>query len=339
MTTVCIETERWPLATHLRDGGGVLSELEVVVVTLREGNHVGRGEAAGVHYHGEDARSMVEQIDRVRARIERGLTRTELLGVLPPGGARNAVDCALWELEAARARHPVWQLAGLPAPRSLLTTYTIGADSPDSMASQGVGFAAARALKLKLLGESLDIERVRAVRAARPDAWLCVDANQSFTPDFFARILPALLEARVELIEQPFAAGQDELLDAVRCPIPIAADEGAQDARDLPRLRGRYACVNIKLDKCGGLTAALAMARRARELDLDIMVGCMAGTTLAMAPAFLVGQLASIVDLDGPVLLREDRPPAAVYEHGMLWCPESAWGGGASRSDLSDTTQ
>jgi L-alanine-DL-glutamate epimerase-like enolase superfamily enzyme len=327
MTTLCIETERWPLAIPLRDGGGVLSELEIAVVTLRDGAHVGRGEAAGVHYHGEDARSMVEQIELVRARIERGLTRTELLELLPPGGARNAVDCALWDMEAAREQRPAWQLARLLPPRPLLTTYTIGADAPDLMAVQGRAFATARALKLKLLGEALDIERVRAVRAARPDAWLCVDANQSFTPDFFTAILPVLLDARVELIEQPFPAGEDELLDEVQCPIPIAADESVQDIRDLPRLRGRFACVNIKLDKCGGLTAALAMARQARAFDLEIMVGCMAGTTLAMSPAFLVGQLASIVDLDGPVLLREDRSPAAVYEHGTVWCPESAWGG------------
>ncbi len=329
MTTLCCETERWPLATPLRDGGGLLSELEVVVVTLRQQAYVGRGEAAGVHYHGEDARSMVEQIESVRERVERGVTRSELLEVLPPGGARNALDCALWEIEAARVGRAAWQLAGLPAPRALLTTYTIGADSPEAMASQARSFASARAIKLKLLGDPLDFERVRAVRAARPDCWLCVDANESFTPRFFARILPALLDARVQLIEQPFPAGKDALLDQVRCSIPIAADESAQDANDLLRLRGRYACVNIKLDKCGGLTAALEMARQARDLNLDIMVGCMAGTTLAMAPAFLVGQLARIVDLDGPVLLRDDRPPAAVYENGTLWCPQAAWGGAA----------
>ena len=326
MTTLCIETERWPLATPLRDGGGVLRELEVAVVTLRDADHVGRGEAAGVHYHGEDARSMVEQIERVRASIERGLTRPDLLALLPAGGARNAVDCALWELEASREQRAVWQLAALPAPRPLLTTYTIGADSPDAMATQSRAFCAARALKLKLLGEPLDIERVRAVRAARPESWLCVDANQSFTPGFLNTILPALLDARVELLEQPFPAGSEDWLDELHCPIRIAADESAQDVRDLPRLRGRFACVNIKLDKCGGLTAALDMARRARELELEIMVGCMAGTTLAMAPAFLLGQLATVVDLDGPVLLREDRAPPAVYEQGHIWCPQSAWG-------------
>jgi L-alanine-DL-glutamate epimerase-like enolase superfamily enzyme len=269
---------------------------------------------------------MIAQIERVRAGVERGLTRTDLLELLPAGGARNAVDCALWDLEAAREQRPVWQLAELPAPRPLLTTYTIGADSPDKMAAQSLAFAGARALKLKLLGESLDIERLRAVRRARPDVWLCVDANQTFTPEFFAAILPALVEAGVELLEQPFPAGKENLLDGLHCPIRIAADESAQDARDLLRLRGRCACVNIKLDKCGGLTAALAMAQQARELGLEIMVGCMAGTTLAMTPAFLLGQLAAVVDLDGPVLLREDRSPAAVYEQGRVWCPNSAWG-------------
>lgn len=321
------QAERWSLKTPLRDGGGVLSDLDVVVVTLTEGIHVGRGEAAGVHYHGESAQSIHEQITRVRWQIETGVSREQLRDLLPSSGARNAVDCALWELEAMRSQCAVWQLAGLPPPRPLRTTFTIGADSPEAMASQALAFSVARALKLKLLGDELDGHRVRAVRQARPDAWLCVDANQSLTPRSYEALLPTLLEADISLIEQPFPAGNDAALEIIEAPIPVAADESAQDVGDLARLPGRYEFVNIKLDKCGGLTQALAMAREARRLGLEVMVGCMAGTTLAMAPAFLAGQLAHIVDLDGPPLLRADRRVPAVYESGNIWCPEAAWGG------------
>jgi len=315
------------LKTPLRDGGGVLTDLDVLVVTLTEGTYIGRGEAAGVHYHGESAQSMNSQILGVRRQIEGGASREQLRDLLPSGGARNAVDCALWELEAMRSQCAVWQLASLPSPRPLRTTYTIGADTPETMASQALAFSAARALKLKLLGDELDADRVRAVRQARPDAWLCVDANQSFTPQSYAALLPILLEARVSLIEQPFPAGNDAALEIIEAPIPVAADESAQDVDDLARLPDRYEFVNIKLDKCGGLTQALTMAREAHQLGLEVMVGCMAGTTLAMAPAFLAGQLAHIVDLDGPPLLRKDRLVPAVYESGNIWCPEAAWGG------------
>ena len=321
------QPERWSLKTPLRDGGGLLTDLDVVVVTLTEGTVMGRGEAAGVHYHGESAQSMNEQIERMRPQIEAGVSREQLRDLLPPGGARNAVDCALWELEAMRSQRAVWQLAGLAPPRPLRTTYTIGADSPEIMASLALAFGSARALKLKLIGDELDRDRVRAVRQARPDVWLCVDANQSFTRASYAALLPTLMAERVSLIEQPFPAGSDEVLGSVVAPIPLAADESAQDLDDLPRLAGRYEFVNIKLDKCGGLTQALLMAREARRLGLEVMVGCMAGTTLAMAPAFLVGQLAHTVDLDGPPLLRNDRPMPALYESGNIWCPESAWGG------------
>lgn len=321
------QPERWPLKTPLRDGGGVLTDLDVVMVTLTEGTFTGRGEAAGVHYHGESAQLMTEQIESVRRRLEHGVSREQLRDLLPPGGARNAVDCALWELEAMRGQCAVWQLAGLPQPRPLRTTYTIGADAPEAMASIALAFDTARAIKLKLIGDELDRDRVRAVRQARPDVWLSVDANESFTAQTYAGILPILLDARVSLVEQPFPRGGDSALDSIERPMPIAADESAQDIDDLPRLPGRYQFVNIKLDKCGGLTQALLMAREARRLGLDVMIGCMAGTTLAMAPAFLVGQLAHIVDLDGPPLLRDDRPTPAEYESGNIWCPESAWGG------------
>jgi L-alanine-DL-glutamate epimerase-like enolase superfamily enzyme len=208
----------------------------------------------------------------------------------------------------------------------LLTTFTVGANEPEKMAADARAYTHARAIKLKLTGEAVDADRVRAVRSARPEVWLGVDANQGFTPVSFAKLLPVLIESRVELIEQPFRVGQEEALAGLHAPIPIAADESAQSLADLPRLAGRFNVVNIKLDKCGGLTEALAMARKARTLGLRVMVGNMVGTSLAMAPAFLVGQLCHIVDLDGPVFLTSDRTPRVQYENGTITCPEAVWG-------------
>ena len=329
MTRLLIAVETWPLQHPLRDSSGVLTDLEIVVVSLRREGRAGYGEAAGVYYRNENAHSMVEQIESVRAAIEAEAGREALLTLLPAGGARNALDCALWDLEAKLAGRAVWQLAGFAPPRPLLTTYTLSAEAPDEMAARALSFAAARAFKLKLTGEALDAERVRSVRAARPDTWLAVDANQGFSRPFMESLLPTLLDARVTLIEQPFTVGRDAELDGLRSPIPVAADESAQDIGDLPGLVGHYDLVNIKLDKCGGLTAALAMAREARRLGLDLMVGNMTGTTLAMAPAFVLGQLCQVVDLDGPLFLRDDRADRATYEGGMIRCPDSAWGGTA----------
>jgi L-Ala-D/L-Glu epimerase len=331
MTLLRIAVERWPLGTPLRDGGGLLTELEVIVVTLEDKGFSGHGEAAGVHYRGETAACMVAQIEELRPEIEAGASRGKILGLLPAGGARNALDCALWDLEAKQAGAAAWQMAGFTAPEPLLTTYTIGAAAPESMAARAAALEESCALKLKLTGEAVDAERVRAVREARRDVWLCVDANQAFTSRSLEALLPALLEAGVELIEQPFPAGDDAALEALRLPIPVAADESLQSLDDLASLAGRYDLVNIKLDKCGGLTAALALAHAARRLGFQLMVGNMVGTTLAMAPAFLVGQLCRIVDLDGPLFLREDRAWRARYEGGRIWCPEAAWGGGRAR--------
>jgi L-alanine-DL-glutamate epimerase-like enolase superfamily enzyme len=272
----------------------------------------------------------VRQIESVRAVVEQALTREKLQNILPIGGARNALDCALWDLEAKMSGRPVWQLAGLPAPKPLVTTYTLGADESVKMAAGARAFAVARALKLKLTGEEEDAERVRAVRAARPDVWLGVDANQGFTPEGLRRLLPALIECNVKLIEQPFRIGGESQLEGLGLPIPVAADESAQGIRDLPALVGRFDMVNIKLDKCGGLTEALAMAREARRLGLDVMVGNMGGSSWAMAPAFLVGQLCQVVDLDGPLIFDADRSPAVRYHNGELTCDEAVWGGAGS---------
>jgi L-Ala-D/L-Glu epimerase / N-acetyl-D-glutamate racemase len=286
----------------------------------------GRGEAAGVDYRGDDIAGMLGQLEAARAPIEAGLTRAALQRLLPAGGARNALDCALWELTAREERRPVWQLAGLGEPRPLLSTYTIGADSAAAMAAGAIGFAAARAIKLKLIGDAEDAERVRAVRSARPDVWLAVDANQGWTRAHLQALLPVLEDCRVALIEQPFPVGQEPTLQELRSPIPIAADESAQTSDDLPRLVGRFDAVNIKLDKCGGLTEALRMSGAARQLGLEVMIGNMVGTSLAMAPAYLVGQSCQIVDLDGPLLLAGDRPRRVSYEDGYLRCDERVWG-------------
>ncbi len=325
--SLTIAIENLPFKAPFRISGYSFADLDVVVVTLSDGVHEGRGEAAGVYYHpGDNPAGMVLQLESIRERIERGLDRETLRGLLPLGGARNALDCALWDLEAKRAGQPVWALAGLDALQPKITTYTLGADDPDVMAGGARDFAAAKALKLKLIGDLLDLERVRQVRAARPDVWLGVDANQGLTRESFARLLPTLIEARVDLLEQPFPLDRDVWLDGLACPIPIAADESVQGLSDIAGLADRVQVINIKLDKCGGLTEALAMAHEARRLGLKVMVGNMCGTVLAMAPALVVGQLCDVVDLDGPMPLVADRDPAIIYRDGQVWCPPEAWG-------------
>jgi L-Ala-D/L-Glu epimerase / N-acetyl-D-glutamate racemase len=322
-----VEIEKWPFKAPFRITGHTFVDLDVVVVRLEQDGMVGRGEAAGVYYLNDHTPGMVRQIEAVRASIEAGIDRESLQRILPAGGARNAVDCALWDLEAKLTGRPAWQLAGLDAPTPLVTTYTLGANEPAEMAAGARAFADARALKLKLTGEPVDVARICAVRAARPDVWLGVDANQGFTRPSLERLMSVLVESRVELIEQPFPVGSEPELDGLASPIPIAADESAQELRDIAALVGRFDVVNIKLDKCGGLTAALAMVVAAQQLGLETMVGNMTGTALAMAPAALVAQRCKFVDLDGPLFLRADRVPGATYESGTIWCPAELWGG------------
>ena len=329
---LCVAVEQVELAAPFRISGFVFERQDIVVVTLRDGSHQGRGEAAGVYYLKDDSQKMVATLEAHRAQIERGIDRESLQQLLPPGGARNAVDCALWELDAARAGRMVWELAGLRAANPLVTTFTLGADEPAAMAEGARKYLHARALKLKLTGElNLDMARVRAVRAARPGAWIGVDANQGYRIDALNSLIPALVEANVSLLEQPLARGREADLQGYVSPVPIAADESALCLADIPGLAGRFEVVNIKLDKCGGLTEALAMARRARELGLKVMVGNMVGTSLAMAPGFVVGQLCDVVDLDGPTFLKRDRTPGATYADGKIWCGDDVWGGPASQ--------
>ncbi|HEY2395831.1 MAG TPA: dipeptide epimerase [Rudaea sp.] len=322
-----IAVEKLRLAAPFRISGYVFEEQDAVVVTLGDGEHRGRGEASGVYYLGDDAAHMVAAIEAQRAAIEAGIDRAGLQHLLPPGGARNAVDCALWDLDARRSGREVWELAGMPAPRPLITTFTLGADDPSVMAAGASKFANARALKMKLTGElARDIARVQAVRRARPHTWLGVDANQGYEIHALDDLLNALIDADVALLEQPLKRGSEADLDGFTSPIPIAADESALSLADIPGLVGRFNVVNIKLDKCGGLTEGLAMAHEARRLGLGVMVGNMVGTSLAMAPAFVLGQLCDIVDLDGPIFLAHDREPRMSYDEGMAWCSDKVWG-------------
>lgn len=322
--------ERWPFKQPFRITGYEWTESELLVVEVRSGELVGRGEALGVYYHDDTADRGRQQVETLAARADRGSSVEELVSVLPAGGARNALDCALWDLRAKVERRPVWQLLGLPAPGPVRTTFTVGADEPARMAQTARAYSKARALKLKLTGDADDAERVRAVREARPGVWLGVDANQGFTRDSFERLLPALQESNVSLVEQPLPIGREADLDGFASPIPIAADESAQDSADLEKLAGRFDVVNVKLDKCGGLTEGVRMVQAMRRMGLRSMVGCMGGTSLSMAPAFVLGQLCEIVDLDGPILFARDREPAAQYDdEGRVFCSESLWGGAA----------
>ena len=312
-----VAVERWPVAGAFIISRGSKTHVDVVVCTLSDGTHEGRGEGTPIYYHGETAEGCAEAIRAIAGNSD-AFDREALRSLMPPGAARNALDCALWDIEAKRSGRSVWELAGLPEPRALPTAFTISLDAPDVMA-QAAKSAAARGfslLKCKLTGEG-DRERVAAVRAGAPAARLIVDANESWAGlDLVARA-QALGDLGVELIEQPLPARADGALGGVSASVPFCADESCQSLADLSGLAG-YQAINIKLDKAGGLTEALAMAKAARELKLKIMVGCMLGTSLGIAPAFLVGQLADWVDLDGALLLARDREGGLEADEGII---------------------
>jgi L-Ala-D/L-Glu epimerase len=324
--TLELSVEEWPLKEPFRIAGYTLSTMRVLVATVKEGIHCGSGEASGVYYHGDTPERMASAVESVRAHVERGCTRSELQRLLPPGGARNALDCALWALEARVAGRPLLCADGFEkTTRPILTTWTISADAPERMAAKAVRYALARALKLKLLGDADDMNRVEEVRRARPDVILSVDGNQSFNPATLAKLMPVLAKARVKLLEQPFPIGADGELRAFANEIPLAADESVQDRTDIAKLAGLVDVVNIKLDKCGGLTEAFEMASEIRAHGMQPMVGCMWGTSLAMAPGFLLGQQCDFVDLDGPLFLTRDRRHPVSYHDGRLHCTEDVW--------------
>jgi len=324
-----VEIERLPLKSPFRISGYTFTEVPAAVVTLRSGSLVGRGEAAGVYYLQDTPERIATTLESHRAEIEAGIHRQQLQNLLPPGGARNALDCALWDLAAKRTGRSVWQLAGLDKVSPRVTTFTLGADDPTVVARGARELSHARALKLKLDGNvAADKARVRGVRDVRPDVWLGVDANQGFSLESLKAVMPTFVEAGVQLVEQPLPRGREADLEDFRSPIPLAADESVQGVADIAALVGRFQVVNIKLDKCGGLTEALQMVNEARRLDLNVMVGNMLGSSLAMAPAFVVAQLCDYVDLDGPIFLARDRSPSVSYEGGSVFCEDEIWGGG-----------
>lgn len=315
------------LARPFRISGYVFETSDVVTVTLDDGTCRGRGEGAGVYYLGDDVPHMLAEIESARTAIEAMPSREDLRAILPPGGARNAVDAALWELEAIRAGTSVAALAGLGTPRPVRTTFTIGADAPDAMAASARGYADALAIKMKLTGElDLDIDRVRAVRAARPDVWLGVDGNQGFEAAELERLAAALVDHDVALLEQPLARGREADLEGFDAPLPIAGDESILSLDDVRAAPGRFDVVNIKLDKCGGLTEGMLMVTEARRLGLGVMVGTMVCSSLGTAPGFVLGQVCDLVDLDGPTFLARDVSPSVSYRDGMLFAGPEVWG-------------
>ena len=314
-------------AAPFRIAGYVFDAMPSIVATIDEGALGGRGEAAGVYYTGDDQDRMIAGIEEIRSAVEAGLNRADLQAALPPCGARNALDCALWDLDAKLAKVPVWALAGVPRPRPLTTVFTLPADDPATL-EQSIGrLSQAKAIKLKLDGNlDVDRERMAVVNRARPDAWLAVDANQGFVAADLDGLAAALRKYSVKLVEQPLKRGDDAALEGWKPGIPVAADESILDLTELHERARYFDVINIKLDKCGGLTEALAMARASRRLGKQVMVGNMGGSTLAMAPGFVLGQICDVVDLDGPFGLADDPLASQIYNDGQIFVPEAIWG-------------
>jgi L-alanine-DL-glutamate epimerase-like enolase superfamily enzyme len=315
-------TERWPIAGTFAISRGAKTEAVVVIAELSGGGFTGRGECVPYARYGESVESVTAAIEALRPKLVVGLTRKALQDAMPPGAARNALDCALWDLEAKQAAKPVHEIAGLPAPQALTTAFTISIGTPEVMAKAAAKAAARALLKVKLGGNDEhggDPARIAAVRTAAPNAALIVDANEGWRPASLAANLTACAKAGVVLVEQPLPEGEDEALARIIRPIPVCADESVHDRRSLLGLAGKYDAVNIKLDKTGGLTEALAMAQEARKAGFAIMAGCMVGTSLGMAPAVLLAQGARFVDLDGPLLLAKDRDYGLRYEDSLVY--------------------
>lgn len=326
MRSLSVREERWPIAGAFVISRGAKSEAQVIVAEVSDGALTGRGECTPYARYSETIDSVLRQLEAVRPQIEAGLDRPALQALLAPGAARNAVDCALWDLEAKRAGRPAYALAGLARLDPVKTAYTLSLAEPQAMADQARANARRPMLKLKIGGPD-DLDRVKAVREAAPRSRLIVDANEGLDFDALRRLAPELEKLAVMLVEQPLKAGQDEALEGYACPVPLCADESLHTRAELELCARRYACVNIKLDKAGGLTEALALTADARRMGLQIMIGCMVATSLAMAPALILAQGAQFVDLDGPLLLAKDREPGLVYQGSMIEPPSPAlWG-------------
>lgn len=326
MTKIAVSVESWPIRGSFAISRGAKYEARVVLVELESGGFRGRGECVPYARYGESCDSVIEQIESVRQDIQQGIDQAGLQQTLPAGAARNAVDCALWDLQAKMSQVRVWELLQLPAMQPLTTAYTLSLDSPESMYQAALENADRPLLKIKLSGKG-DIDRVQRIRKGAPDARLMVDANEGWDQSIYRQMVPELLRLGVEMIEQPLPAAEDKALQSLERPIPVCADESCHDRESLKHIAERYDMVNIKLDKTGGLTEALRLREAAESEGLKVMVGCMLGTSLAMAPATLLAQGAAIVDLDGPLLLERDRQPGLRFDRSLVFPPPpELWG-------------
>lgn len=325
MPRLTARIERWPISGSFIISRGAKTEAVVVIAEIGDGNITGRGECVPYSRYGETPEAVADAIGSLGKAVEQGLDRAALERELPPGAARNALDCALWDLKAKKAGKRVWELAALPAPQAVTTAYTLSLDTPDAMA------AAARGVKYPLLklklGAKGDPERLMSVRAARLDARLIVDANEGWQASSLAENFEACVAAGVELIEQPLPAAEDDVLATIKRPVPVCADESLHDRASLAAIKGKYDAVNIKLDKTGGLTEAIKLADEAERAGFIIMLGSMVSTSLGLAPAMLLASRARFVDLDGPLLLAKDRTPGLRYDGATVFPPEpDLWG-------------
>jgi L-Ala-D/L-Glu epimerase / N-acetyl-D-glutamate racemase len=327
LATLKIEARKeiFPLNHPFRISRGSRTEASVITVTMTDGHYTGRGEGVPIARYNQSADSVLAQINSI-ANVT-ALDRDKLRELLPAGAARNAVDCALWDLEAKCCGKRAWQLANIPISDPVETSFTISLDTPARMADVAAAAIDLPILKLKLCGDDQDLARVKAVRAATPSVRLLIDANESWSPRHYRQTVPALKELGVELIEQPFSAGADAVLETLDHLIPVCADESCHTTANLPRLNKRYEAINIKLDKTGGLTGALELYQRARESNFKILIGCMVCTSLSIAPARLLASNAEWVDLDGPLLLARDRDHGLLYQNGRIGMPgPELWG-------------
>lgn len=319
-------SESWPIRGSFTIARGSKTAADVVVVELTQDGVTGRGECVPYARYGESVQGVIAQIETLLGAIREGLDREGLQSALVAGAARNAIDCAFWDLESKQHRQRIWQRLNKAEPQALLTAYTLSLDTPANMQKAAEENAFRPLLKLKLAGAG-DLDRVAAVRNGSPSARIIVDANEGWDEQLYRELIPELQKLGVEMIEQPLPAGEDAILASLPRPIPICADESCHDSSTLNELIGRYDMINIKLDKTGGLTEALILREQAEAAGLKIMVGCMLASSLAMAPAFVVAQGAQVVDLDGPLLLQKDREPGFDYSGNLMHAPDAAlWG-------------
>jgi L-Ala-D/L-Glu epimerase len=326
VTAIEAHEQSWPLDKPFRISRGARTEARVVVVTVTDGRHIGRGEAAPIRRYNQSPDSVLAQIESIKKSAHH-LDRQQLQNLLPAGAARNALDCALWDVEAKISGKRAWELTSIPLADEIETSFTISLDTPAAMAAAAKANATAPILKLKLSGDDLDLARVEAVRGSAPVARLLIDANESWTPDHYCNVVPSLRQFGIELIEQPFPADADKVLETLDHPIPVCADESCHTTADLSRLTNRYEMLNVKLDKTGGLTEALLLTEHARKAGFKLLLGCMVCTSLGIAPARLLASAVDYVDLDGPLLLAGDRHHAVPYANGRIGLPpRELWG-------------